>query len=270
MKKILVYVLLFLGLFLATGCKEVDAVDKAVNNTVSQFDTSAYINDEVINNDVLVGAKVAGLKVDEKTTDLDRSNIYALFSTVIFEKAFGKNLEASKNSVLELEDQLDDWNTTTYLNILTILDLDGKDLALELATKEHLFMDADTAGMLIVALSPYTDVQEVNSFVNDMLEVIKDFVDDNGIISEWSGVNASSTSQVIIALVALGKNPRNYYNVDLVEALLTFKVNEGFKNGIDDEEADLMFATPQSFLALTLYQKYAKNNKGYYTYKIGE
>jgi hypothetical protein len=270
MKKLLVYVLLFLGLFLATGCKEIDAVDKAVNETVSQFDLSAYITDEAINNDVLAGAKTAGLKIEEKASNLDRSNIYSLFGTVVYEKAFNKNLTSSKNSATELKEQLDDWNITTYLNVLNILGLEGKDLALEIVNKEHAYMDADTAGMLIVALSPYIKEQEVKNFIDEMLVVIKGYVSNEGVLSDWSGVNASSTAQVIIALVAIGESPRTYYDFDLIEILLTFKKDQGFKNGLNDDAPDLMFATPQSFLALTLYQKFAKQNKAIYSYSLGE
>ena len=73
--------------------------------------------------------------------------------------------------------------------------------------------------------------------------------------------NASSISQIILALVANGLDPMGVDYTqgenNLVSRLIEFQNTDGsFDYLFGDENADLMFSTPQSFLALVAYQQY--------------
>ncbi len=121
------------------------------------------------------------------------------------------------------------------------------------------YMDADYAGMVLNALSPYQEDSEVELFMNDMLDYIQDHLTLNGVES-WGNPNASSTAAVVLGLVATGINPRSSEYTsegnDLIEALKLYEVDAAYKYLLSDEQADLAFSTPQVFAALVAYKLY--------------
>lgn len=127
------------------------------------------------------------------------------------------------------------------------------------------WMDADYASMAILALAPLKG----NSAVDDKIEALKLFVMENvneqG-VEAWGTTNAASTASFILALVALGENPRSesyqFENTfteekeDLITALKAFEVQGAFRYGFTDENVDMLFSTPQGFAALAAYKVY--------------
>ncbi|MEF3694336.1 MAG: transposase, partial [Candidatus Cloacimonadota bacterium] len=95
-----------------------------------------------------------------------------------------------------------------------------------------IWQEADYAAMALGAISSIQNEVLVQSFQSDMITYIKNAQAEAGITS-WGNANASSTAQAIIGLLAVGENPRgeNYTinEVDLVEALMTFMGENGFR-----------------------------------------
>ncbi|MEC9485070.1 MAG: hypothetical protein UMR38_04275 [Candidatus Izemoplasma sp.] len=124
----------------------------------------------------------------------------------------------------------------------------------------------DTGGVDLMALSKYTDETGVDTLINDYLNWVKtDQLDNGGIMTRdmgWgSTLNAASISQVLMGMMANGVNPRSaeYTTNDntLIDALLLFQTDTGSFDWVltDDTNEDLLFSTPQAFLALVMYQK---------------
>lgn len=129
-----------------------------------------------------------------------------------------------------------------------------------------LTLGLDSGGMALVALSNYKEVANVQTVVDEYLSwVSTDQLATGGILTVdngWgSSENAASISSVIIGMVSYGENPAGTdYTKDgnnLVSRLIDFQNDDGgFKYLIADDASDLMFSTPQAFLALVMYQEY--------------
>src|SRR5690606_38091787 len=109
------------------------------------------------------------------------------------------------------------------------------------------------------ALAPYTTIEGVDTQVEAMTSYIKENLTEDG-VSSWGSANSASTASVIFGLIAHAIDPRSEeyqtVGVDLIEALLTYELNGAFKWTLDQEEADMMFSTPQVFAALVAYKVY--------------
>lgn len=120
----------------------------------------------------------------------------------------------------------------------------------------------DAGGISIVALSNYSDI---GTLITDYITWISTSqLDSGGVVtrdSDWgSGTeNSSSMSQIILGLVANGIDPTGTDFTkgtnNLISRLLEFGTDTGSFDYILDE--DLLFSTPQAFLALVSYQVYA-------------
>ncbi|MCF7924996.1 MAG: hypothetical protein K9L26_00480 [Candidatus Izimaplasma sp.] len=126
----------------------------------------------------------------------------------------------------------------------------------------------DTGAVDLIALAKYTDESGVETLINDYLTWIEtDQLDNGGVMTRdmgWgSTLNASSLSQIIIAMIANDINPRSATyttnNNTLIDALLLFQTDTGSFDWVltDDTDEDLAFSTPQAFLALVMYQVYS-------------
>ena len=155
------------------------------------------------------------------------------------------------------------YDAVTYLNTLDVIY--GKvensrraEIATYLKNNNPEFMDADFAAMALSAVSNHQD-DEFNSYILDMTNFIKDAQTVAGIES-WGSANASSTASAILGLLAVGIDPRSeaytVSDIDLLEALMTFVFEGGFKYTLQDTKADLAFSTPQAFSALVAYKIY--------------
>jgi TolA-binding protein len=128
----------------------------------------------------------------------------------------------------------------------------------------------DTGGVDLIALSYYSDDTDVEALINQYLTWIQtDQLASGGIETRdmgWgSSENAASIAQVIIGLLANGENPAgDDYTVgenNLVSRLIEFQTDSGSFDWdlTDDIDEDVLFSTPQAFLALVMYQSYSNN-----------
>ncbi|MFA5693112.1 MAG: hypothetical protein WC907_05790 [Acholeplasmataceae bacterium] len=174
--------------------------------------------------------------------------------------------EFTEAELVEIND-LSSTNLYEVTTILNILDsVYGKaelnlrnDLLDTLITTNNPYMDPDYAGMTLQAVSTFKDDNDVETFKDDMVTYLKDNQNEDGFIS-YEIANASSTAQGILGLLAIGLNPRDEEFVkndyDLVESLMKYYSDGGFKYKLSDENIDLMFSTPQAFSALAMYKIY--------------
>lgn len=119
--------------------------------------------------------------------------------------------------------------------------------------------DIDLTAMVIQALAPYYDRTDVKVSIDKALAWLSQIQLDNGGYEAWGSESCESLSQVICALVSLGKNPEEETafikpNGTLMTHLLTFydKENGGFKHSAEGA-VDFNFATPQAAYALVAY-----------------
>jgi len=182
---------------------------------------------------------------------------------VSFSKDLDNELETDFSTFVELTpDGL--YETITYLNAFDVFYTNEnhdkrneiiQDFILEIPE----YMDADFAGMALSAVSSLQENQAVETYIQQMIDVIKDNMTSTGVIG-WGGANAASTAVSIIGLLAVGENPRDeeYSTLesDLVESLMLYVNEFAFNHLIDDENPDLAFTTPQGFAALVMYKIY--------------
>jgi len=131
----------------------------------------------------------------------------------------------------------------------------------------------DSGGISLVALSNHTDKSGVSELISEYTTWISSSILESGGVKTRDFVfgettypgteNAASIAQAIIALLANNINPTDVdYSVgdnNLVTRLIEFQTSTGsFKWGMGEEyDEDLMFSTPQAFLALVVYQTYS-------------
>ena len=131
-------------------------------------------------------------------------------------------------------------------------------------------MDADYAAMALTAVSSVRESENGTQIINAMVTYIKDSMSKDGVVS-WGNANASSTAAVILGLLAIGEDPRSEAytvdGVDLMEALMLYQGDAGFKYLQADTNDDLAFSTPQAFAALVAY-KIVRDQLAYSTHQL--
>ena len=191
--------------------------------------------------------------------DLKVDSVGSAFNSVVANLVLNELTEAQINEVLALEAS-GPYNLISYINTLNVLG--ENELRLTNAKKavdSISFFDADTAAMMIVALAGIQD-GEVEAYIEELILYLEEQVTEDGIIS-FTKASSASTAQTILALIALGEGPV-LNDVNLIEALIGFHTETGFVNNLNDENVDLMFATPQSYAALITY-KIARDQLAY-------
>ena len=118
----------------------------------------------------------------------------------------------------------------------------------------------DITAMVLQALAPYRDEQDVKHAIDDALKFLQEELQEvGGYYDQWSGYPSETTSQVIIALTALGIDPTSdtftTTGGHLLEHLFKYRANDGGFKHVIHEESNVM-ATEQAFLALLAYEKY--------------
>ena len=122
--------------------------------------------------------------------------------------------------------------------------------------------DVDLTAMALQALAPYAANEKVKSAIDSGLEFLSESLDENA-----RYVNGSeSTSQVLIALAALGIDPitDSRFTVDgitLIDALESYATESGYSHVLGGEENYM--ATEQATLALTAYKLYKDGSSLY-------
>lgn len=163
------------------------------------------------------------------------------------------------------------YDAVTFLNAYDVLfrmEVSTKqtDVISYLLANDPTFMDADFAGMALSAVSSRRNNLDVSHYITRMIAEITNNQTSTG-ISAWGNPNASSTASSIIGLYAVGEDPRSQTytveDVDLVEALWSYRGTSGFKYLSSDTQDDLAFSTPQAFSALVLYKIYRDQHLGW-------
>ena len=191
---------------------------------------------------------------------MERETIANTFKMTIVEKAYQRNLDDTKTALSGFVAD-NPYDAATLLNALTMTDGSSTQISdlINILTSTPSFMDADYAGMILLALAPYIDNQLTTQTIADMTAYIQTVLTETGVES-WGNANSSSTATVILGLVAHGINPRSTTystnDVDLIEALLTYELDGAYKWLLADEQADMAFSTPQVFSALVAYKIY--------------
>ena len=111
---------------------------------------------------------------------------------------------------------------------------------------------------ILLALQAYqlyaSDFENFATVSEDVLAKQSAFLTENGFNDEWGGVNSCSTAQLILTLLAYGKDVRSYNDVDLVNVLLSYYKDGAFLYQADSTEADMLYSSPQAFAALISYK----------------
>jgi hypothetical protein len=287
MKKLWLVVVLLFGVLTVSGCQtQLDETDQSVNKSIDLFLDNLvdnYVSETYVNDSIL--ASIYHLDPKDKETYirnhvdenmvLNRDNTSLLLNALVFESVLGKSLVTSKN-ILESKVTTNPYEAPTLLHAAYMTDLSQTKIdeyIQVIIDTDPEWMDADYAGMALLALSPYLDVAEVKAYIDQLIIYIISTLSAEGVVS-WGNANSSSTATVIIGLLAIGENPRNEKytvdGIDLIEALMTYEVNGAFKWMSSDTDVDMMFSTPQAFAALALYQIYRKEQKPIYLYDFSK
>ena len=128
--------------------------------------------------------------------------------------------------------------------------------------------DVDITAMALQALAPYyKDNQLVKDAVEKALQLLSDSQLDNGQFSSGGIVSAEGSTQVIVALTALGIDPHKdarfvKQGMSALDGLCLFSKGEGFAHLMGKEEDPM--ATEQGYYALVAYNRFLKGENTLY------
>lgn len=115
--------------------------------------------------------------------------------------------------------------------------------------------DIDITAMALQSLAPYTADADVSAAVDKALDMLSAAQNEDGTFTNWQSTSSESCAQVIIALCALGLDPKTderfvKNEASVFDALMSFRLSDGsFSHSLDDKESDAI-ATEQAILAL--------------------
>jgi hypothetical protein len=268
-----------------------DTLEQQVEDSISLFLENMvghYINtvegEEVLDYTVVTALGLLGELdhyVSDEFIDLYVSNMTLATANDYF-KAIALLNAANLDSTLYVDGLIDIAQTGSYgatgrqLIALNSIETDSDFSAFETAALDYYSTNTpydaglDSGGIDVMALSKYDDDPTVSALINEYMTWIQtDQLDNGGVMTRdlgWgSSFNAASMAQVVMALIANGENPTSdeFTTNDhhLIDALLMFQTDTGsFDWDLEDDiPEDLMFSTPQAFLALAMYQTYSNN-----------
>ena len=129
--------------------------------------------------------------------------------------------------------------------------------------------NVDLTAMALAALQPYKDQPAVSQAINQAVKWLSKQQLKNGGFELEGKENSESAAQVMIALTALGIDPRGDLFTkekgDLVDYLLSFQQENGGFSNLKGGESDSI-ATEQAMIALVAYQKYLKGEGSIYSF----
>lgn len=266
-----------------------DAREQAVDDAIQLFlDNHAanYVNATTVDYNVITALNILGLTEDYVTQTEVEAIIggLTLSTTADYFKAVASLNAVGSNDAIDLVEAFAPtattgaWGQTAYaLTLLNSVSTTADFTQFETDALDYLKVNTpydaglDTGGVDLVALAKYAEDTEVQALIDAYTAWIQaDQIDNGGVMTRdmgWgSNLNAASTAQIIIALIANGENPvgMDYTSTlgnTLIDALLMHQTATGsFDWDLDQApEEDLMFSTPQAFLALVMYQTYSNN-----------
>lgn len=262
MKRILT---IFILLFSLTGClfslSTKDHISNMMKDELHTFIMDQY-NPLKFNNDaataiLLLQSTIAidlemvlekkDLSLEEVTTyyeELTITDVGTAFNMVLAYNILSldtDNLESYFKSITKSE--LSSYDYLTVINALSMLGVNSSLKSSLLKEYDDIsklsYIDADLASMVIIAYQ--------GNAPKEYLDYLYTQITSKG-VKGWDDIeNSCSTAYAIIALMSEGVI---YNNNKLVDTLLTYKIEGGFKNKLDDTTYDLSFSTPQAFCAL--------------------
>ena len=120
--------------------------------------------------------------------------------------------------------------------------------------------DVDITAMALQALAPYAEKNEVRNAIDKALAMLSSVQNDDATFSNWNTTSSESCSQIIIALCALGIDPKTDERFiknenSVFDAFMSFRLPDGsFSHSLSDKEGDTI-ATEQAILALCSMMK---------------
>lgn len=127
--------------------------------------------------------------------------------------------------------------------------------------------DADITGMVLQALSGYRDNEAINTAIEKAVSLMSETQNSNGGFASYDKENSESTAQMITALCELGISPADSRfiknNISLLDNLMSYKTDNGFKHTPDSTETNLM-ATEQCLYALVSAQRFFDGKNSLY------
>lgn len=207
--------------------------------------------------------------LDEAKKDYtNETSIGTLFKASVYSKSYNQANDTIKNALNNINDLSTVASLYTigfYLIACTNIGLDNeiyKQAKNELINIINSSEANDSLTMLLTIYANYNGNLENDETLKSCLQKYQNLFKADGIEDSWSGVNAGSTAQMILALTANNINPRTYNQYDLIKILLGYELQNGtFKWQKDANEADLAFTTPQAISALLMYKLYRDTNK---------
>lgn len=263
------------------------AVDQAIHSFLEN-QSSSFVSGATLDYNVLIGLDMLGKFNEYASDDLILSQLdYNSESTwnELLKTAYILDAMGSDNSVVigYLNNQLSTVPTfgyaNAYLGMKTFGSTESNFAAFETTVLDSYIATSpyssgvDTGGAALQVLSLQDSAQyvalvtEYANWIHDDQLASGGFKTNDATYGEttYPGTeNASSISQIILGLLANGIDPAgpDYTQGEntLITRLLEFQNEDGsFNYLMDDESADLMFSTPQAFLALVAYQYYLDN-----------
>lgn len=266
-----------------------DALQENVDDLLELFlinHASDYVNSESVDYNVILGLNLLGMTNDFVTPEEVQSLVDS--STFTYVGDYFKAIMMMNSVGLDSSELIAELNTSGALvpgaygqTAYGLLAMDSITTSedyttfvtaaladLETTTPYDLGLDA--GGVSIVALSNYTDVDTLISDYTTWISSSQ--LASGGVLTRdvvWGDTtypgteNATSISQVILALVANGMDPAGLDYTkgtnNLVSRLLEFATETGSFDYVEGDELteDLAFSTPQAFLALAAYQVYS-------------
>ena len=120
--------------------------------------------------------------------------------------------------------------------------------------------DIDITAMALQALAPYAEKSEVRNAIDKALAMLSSVQNDDATFSNWNTTSSESCSQIIIALCALGIDPKTDERFiknekSVFDAFMSFRLPDGsFSHSLSDKKGDTI-ATEQAILDLCSMMK---------------
>lgn len=266
-----------------------DSLQENVDDSINMFldnHAASYVNSESIDYNVLLALRLLGIQddyvseedVETLVADSTLSFVNEYFKAIMMMNAVG--LDSSELiSELQTVATPGPYGQTAY----ALLALDSIESEVDYSAFVTAAMSdfdvtspydlgLDAGGISIVSLSNYP---EESALVTEYAEWVSSIqLDSGGVLTRdivwgettYAGTeNASSMSQVILGLLANGIDPTGVEYTkgtnNLVSRLLEFRTDSGSFDYVfgDEVTEDLVFSTPQAFLAIVAYQIYANS-----------
>lgn len=273
-----------------------DMTEKAVYDAINVFleqQAGEYVNDQAVNYHVIAGLHILGV-VDEYATTQELSALVDLMPKTT-NKEYFKAIVTAESAGLYLSTLYADfneivatggWGATSYgLQALYAnehsTDFSSYDAAAltYLLANEPKDAGINSGAIDMIALSNYTDNEDVNTLVADWVDMVKANQLQTGGVQDldfgWGqSEDASTIAQAILGLVAADVDPTSEdftKDSDMVARLVEYQLEDGsFYWHIGDCDANTAFSTPQAFLALVAYQAYSNSGTAVNPYSFNE